>query len=77
MQILQSAAESSEGIAKTQLMYKAFLSYAQLKEYIPLLTVNNLLEYHPDNQTYKTTEKGMKFISAYNKMREYIKPLGD
>jgi predicted transcriptional regulator len=33
------------GSTKTKIMYKAFLSYAQLKEYLTLLLQNNLLEY--------------------------------
>jgi predicted transcriptional regulator len=33
------------GATKTRIMYKAFLSYAQLKEYLTVLLENNLLEY--------------------------------
>jgi predicted transcriptional regulator len=33
------------GSTKTKIMYKAFLSYAQLKEYLTLLLQNDLLEY--------------------------------
>ena len=33
------------GATKTRIMYKAFLSYAQLKEYLSVLIENNLLEY--------------------------------
>jgi predicted transcriptional regulator len=43
------------GITKTKIMYKAFLSYGQLKEYLSLLIENNLLEYLDGTQTYKTT----------------------
>ena len=32
------------GATKTKIMYKAFLSYAQLKEYLSLLIENNLIE---------------------------------
>ena len=32
------------GATKTKIMYAAFLSYAQLKEYLSLLIDNNLIE---------------------------------
>ncbi|TLX89156.1 MAG: hypothetical protein E6K94_10950, partial [Thaumarchaeota archaeon] len=43
------------GATKTRIMYKAFLSYAQLKEYLSVLIENNLIEYLEGIQTYKTT----------------------
>ncbi|HEU4483799.1 MAG TPA: winged helix-turn-helix domain-containing protein, partial [Nitrososphaeraceae archaeon] len=46
------------GATKTKIMYKAFLSYAQLREYLSVLIENALLEYLEGNQKYKTTEKG-------------------
>ena len=42
------------GATKTRIMYKAFLSYAQLREYLSVLIENNLLEYLEGAQTYKT-----------------------
>jgi predicted transcriptional regulator len=51
-------------------MYTAFLSYAQLKEYLSVLTENNLLEYSNGTQTFKTTEKGLNYI--YIKMYSEI-----
>ena len=32
------------GATKTRIMYKAFLSYAQLKEYLSVLIENNVIE---------------------------------
>ncbi len=32
------------GATKTKIMYKAFLSYTQLKEYFSILIENNLIE---------------------------------
>ena len=55
---------------KTKIMYKAFLSYAQLKEYLSVLTENNLIEYLDGTQTFKTTEKGLNYI--YIKMYREI-----
>ena len=44
------------GTTKTKIMYVAFLSYNQLKEYLSILIENNLIEYLDGTQTYKTTE---------------------
>jgi predicted transcriptional regulator len=51
-------------------MYKAFLSYNLMKEYLTLLAENELLEYEEGNQTYRTTEKGMRLLEIYNRMDE-------
>ena len=51
------------GATKTRIMYKAFLSYAQLREYLSVLIENNLLEYLEGSQNYKTTEKGLNILS--------------
>ena len=53
-------------------MYVAFLSYAQLKEYLVLLIQNRLLEYLEATHTYRTTEKGLKFLKIYEKMEELV-----
>jgi len=49
-------------------MYKAFLSYAQLREYLSVLIANNLLDYIEGSQTYKTTEKGLNFLKMNNEI---------
>lgn len=58
------------GSTKTRIMYKAYLSYAQLKEYLEVLVENGLLEYNNADQTYKTTEKGLKFVRIYQHLDE-------
>jgi predicted transcriptional regulator len=49
-------------------MYKSFLSYAQLKEYLSVLIENNLIDCLEGSQTYKTTEKGLNFLRMYNEI---------
>jgi len=60
------------GATKTKIMYKAFLSYAQLKEYLSVLVENNLLEYLEGAQTYKTTEKGFNLLKMHNEIGELL-----
>ncbi|MGI9010875.1 MAG: winged helix-turn-helix domain-containing protein [Nitrososphaeraceae archaeon] len=60
------------GTTKTRIMYKAFLSYAQLKEYLSVLVENNLIEYLDGIQVYKTTEKGLKFLKMHSEIGELL-----
>jgi predicted transcriptional regulator len=60
------------GATKTKIMYKAFLSYAQLKEYLSVLIENNLIEYLEGTQTYKTNEKGFNLLKMHNEIGELL-----
>jgi predicted transcriptional regulator len=60
------------GATKTRIMYKAFLSYAQLKEYLSVLLENNLMEYLEGLQSYKTTEKGLNLLKLHNEIVELL-----
>ena len=63
-----NSSNGGEGVTRTKIMYKAFLSYAQLKEYLAILTHNGLLSFDDSTQTFKTTEKGLKFLKAYGQL---------
>jgi predicted transcriptional regulator len=65
-------ATNGGGATKTKIMYKAFLSYAQLKEYLSVLTENNLIEYLDGTQNYKTTEKGLNYLKLHNAIGELL-----
>ena len=60
------------GTTKTKIMYSAFLSYSQLKDYLNILIENNLIEYLEGTQTYKTTEKGLNFLKMHSEMAELL-----
>ena len=60
------------GVTKTKIMYKAYLSYNQLREYLSILIENNLIEYLDGTQTYKTTEKGLNLLKMHNEMAELL-----
>jgi predicted transcriptional regulator len=56
-------------------MYKAYLSYAQLKEYLSVLIENGLLEYVEGEQLYRTSEKGLQFLRSYAQMSDMTGPM--
>ena len=60
------------GATKTKIMYIAFVSYNQLKEYLSILIEYNLIEYIDGDHTFKTTEKGLNFLKMHNEMGELL-----
>lgn len=64
-QILQAA---NGGTTETKTMYDAYLSYAQLKEYLSVLIENALIVYIEGERQYRTTGKGLHFLGAYKQM---------
>ena len=60
------------GATKTKIMYVAFLSYAQLKEYLSILVENNLIEYLDGIRKFKTTEKGLNYLKMNNEIGELL-----
>jgi predicted transcriptional regulator len=72
-QILEIA--NGGGATKAKIMYKAFLNYVQLRESLTVLTEINLLSYDEEMHTFKTTEKGLRFLEIYNQIGDVIKAL--
>ena len=74
--ILDSA---TAGASKTKIMYKAYLSYTQLKEYLSFLEGNEMIMYEQGTQLYRVTDKGRKFINVYSEIGDMmsIKPEGN
>ena|ERR1044071_9226614 len=71
-QMLEAA---NGGATKTKIMYKAYLSYAQLKEYLSAMMENGLIEYVEGERVFRTTAKGLKFMSVYNQIDSLASPL--
>ena len=72
-EIVGNILDAANGKAtKTKIMYKAFLSYNQLKDYLSILMKNNLLEYLEGTKTFKTTEKGLNLLKMHNEMAELL-----
>jgi predicted transcriptional regulator len=51
---------------RTKIMYQAFLSFFQSKDYLSMLTERGLLTYNADTRTFKTTEKGLMLLETYD-----------
>ena len=77
MDIVAEMLETAQGGAiKTRIMYRAFLSFPQLKEYLAVLTDRGLLEYEEKDKEYVTTESGRRFLKMYKEVGQMIFPKG-
>ncbi len=67
-------AVTSNGALKTQIMYKANLSFAQLNEYLSFLLEVGLLKTvkKRERTVYKTTRKGVKYLESYAEIRDLL-----
>jgi predicted transcriptional regulator len=65
---------SKSGCLKTQIMYRANLSFAQLNEYLSFLTKVNLLKPKiEDNKTlYVTSSKGNQYLEKYEDIADLL-----
>jgi predicted transcriptional regulator len=59
MEVLKAA---ENGVKKTKIMYKASLSFDQLKQYLNALKKENFIT--EESGIWKTTEKGLHVIEA-------------
>ena len=70
--ILQTANSDGNGASQTKIMYNAFLSYTQVKEYLTILIDKGLLQYDLGNQKFKTTEKGLTLLQLCGQIGDLI-----
>jgi predicted transcriptional regulator len=61
------------GIIQTEIIDKAHLGDNQLKEYLRVLTENDLLSFDSATCKFKITQKGRRFVQLYNKMSDLLK----
>ena len=62
-EMLAAMLEVAKGkVTKTKIMYIAFLSYGQLKEYLSILIENNLIEYLDGDNNIQDYRKRIKLI---------------
>lgn len=70
-QILETA---KGGASKTKIMYDAYVSYTQLKQYLETLEANELVLLDKTDNHYKTTLKGFVYLTAYGQIRDMTEP---
>jgi predicted transcriptional regulator len=70
--IAQLLDAASSPTTKTKMMYKAMLSYEQLKEYLLMLSENDLIGYDKPSQRFATTDKGFQLIKRYEDLSKLI-----
>jgi predicted transcriptional regulator len=63
------------GTLKTQIMYRANLSFAQLNDYLKFMFKLKLLEKIDDEgkDVYVATEKGLDFLQRQNEVQQLVK----
>ena len=68
----------SDGANKTSIMYKSFLSYAQLKEYLSFMVEKGLVEEIPhqfsgnEKLVYKITGKGLRMLQISREIESIV-----
>ena len=63
-----------EGTLKTQIMYKANLSFSQLNDYLKFMFKTELLKKFRANgkEVYAATEKGLDFLQRHSDLTELL-----
>ena len=66
---------AKDGTLKTQIMYRANLSFTQLNEYLRFMLKNELLTKVPDKgkMVYAATAKGLDVLQRYCELTELLK----
>jgi UDP-N-acetyl-D-mannosaminuronic acid dehydrogenase len=63
------------GVTKTTIMYKSFITYDQLNEYLSILLEKGLIAYQEGEKLYRTTDNGINFVQAAKKSAQFNKIL--
>ncbi|MCW4041859.1 MAG: winged helix-turn-helix domain-containing protein [Candidatus Bathyarchaeota archaeon] len=65
---------NDEQVSQTRLMYKANLSYFQLKKYVNTLMVKGLLQetIQDEKKSYRSTPRGRQFIDAFRDLTRLL-----
>jgi predicted transcriptional regulator len=59
---------ADKSVSKTRIMYGAYLSFVQLKEYLKMLVDNGMLSFDEKSMLYRTTDVGRTFIRTYERV---------
>jgi predicted transcriptional regulator len=72
--IIESILDVANGkdVRQGEILQKAKITHAKFKEYIQFLIQYDLIEYVLHEGTFKTTAKGLYFLSLCNKMKALL-----
>ncbi len=73
------AIQDKNGLIKpTHLLYKSNLSHTKMKEYVAELMEKGMMRevYDGDRKYYTITDKGLKFLQEYRRIREFSETFG-
>ncbi len=68
--ILETVGDS--GAIQAKIMYKVYLSFLQMKEYLSQIMQHGLIIHDDRAQIYRITDKGRRFLILYKQMTESI-----
>jgi predicted transcriptional regulator len=68
--LILEAVVNTNRATQTIIMYKAYLSYAQLKRFLSSLLEKGLINYAKEDRLYTITEKGMRLLQVYNQLNQ-------
>jgi len=63
---------ASNGATKTRIMYGAYLSHSQVRDYLDFMTGRNLLILDEATGEYRLTESGIRVLRTYEGISEMI-----
>jgi predicted transcriptional regulator len=70
---------AKDGVLKTQIMYRANLSFTQLNDYLEFMLKVNLIDkiVERGKEIYKATPKGLDFLQRYRELTGLLKSEND
>jgi predicted transcriptional regulator len=73
LSLILQVANGGNNATTTKIMNRALLGYKQMKEHLLFLTERDLLYYDKESGTFRTSEKGMRFLQIYGRMEDMIR----
>ncbi len=77
--MLSALWESRRGLKPTHLIYKSNISYVRLKRHVKELLEKGMVKEgtgEGGHKVYKITDKGIKFIREYDRMKRFMDSFG-
>ena len=68
--LILEAVVNTKRATQTIIMYKAYLSYAQLKRFLSSMFERGLIDYAKEDRLYTITDKGRRFLQVYNQLNQ-------